>query len=625
MATQSPPTAVGMEGVDLSSFPPAARKKLLTGIQKLATEEYRRRTTSDAYRLATSALRDASPAELAEDYPLVRAAYDAYPSAWLDLARAHPAPYLEYAIRDDAPHSPTHGQRLHLGKMHLEMVQVLLRHRLAACISSAEHGATTIVMGMVEWSLGRNPDNRIKVLGEDDDSPKKRVLRLRNRIQSCPEIRHVFPAMRPTKADQWTMQRFYVARAMDSQEPSVEGRGILGAATGGRTDIAVYDDVVGKRNAITQPAKKPQVKTSFFSDWFGTGAQGRHWYVANYWASDDLTQHLRHLAEQATEDFTPQTQELPSGGKLIVGRDWVYLEHTVRRGTNISPWPERWSEEEIATVRRITPPPDMARRWECRRPTAGEEEIQPEWMRYAPAPPLDQFEAIIQFCDPASGEASSNDYTGEAIAGIRMVKGAEGQDSFPIVHFLHADHYRLRMTDRVKLFHRNMVRFKVTDPAIENKHDGKTMADMVEDVSGRRLRRPTPTQGKRERMVRWIPLFRMGRVFFTPDMHPDTVALLNDSEAPSIVSEILGTAEHDDIHDAAEGILEIASELFVFGEQEFPMAIHGVTDRPTEDAARKQEDPGLHPLLRKPQDLDDDAMGPDPFDDWTSETTTVLP
>jgi hypothetical protein len=610
----------GTGAVDLSSLPPAARKKLATGILERAKAERRRRLAIQPYAVATALLRDAKPEELAEDYHLVRAAYDAYPSAWLDLARAHPAPYVEYAIRDDKPNSPTHGQRIHLGKMHLEMIQILLHHRLCCAVSSAEHGATTIVLGMTEWMLGKNQDYRVKVLGENDDGPRKRVTRLRNRISGTAELRRVFPRLRPSKADQWTMGKFYVSRSGDSQEPSVEGRGILAPGTGTRTDIAVYDDVVGKTNALRNPAKKPQVKTSFFSDWFGTGATGIHWYIANFWAPDDLTQHLRRLAETGSESFTPERRQLPSGGHVVHGRDWTYLEHAVKRGTNISPWAERWTEEAIATVRRITPPPDMARRWECRRPTAGEEQIQPEWIRYAPAPPIDKMDTIIQFGDTASGEGQGAAYTGEMCAGIYRIQ------DLPVVHFFFQDHYRLKMTARVDRYSKNLVRFRVTYPLIENKHDGKTQADMVEDKTGRVVERPTPTDGKTSRMVRWIPMFRSGRVFFTPDMNPDEIAMKNDPEAANVVAEILGTASTMDLHDCAEGILDKAAQIYVFGEQELPIYIPGITDRETpakED--RKPGEPEVHPLLKAPpvpaeERRDDD----DPFNDWSADPDSTV-
>ena len=574
-------------------------------LKAAAREEIARRDVG-GYAWAQDVLLNASPAELAEAWPEIRRrGYGAYEGAWRDLARVHPAPYIEYAVRDDNPESPFFGQRLQLSAMHVEIVQALFLHRLVAAISAREHGATTIVLGTAEWFLGRNPDLRIKIIGENDRAARKRVIKLRNRIERSKELREIFPRLRPDKKGQWTMGAFYVVRSTDSVEPSVEGLGVLGSATGGRSDITIYDDAVGKTNALKNPRLKPQVKTSFYSDHFGTGATGRHWYPANFWAADDLTQDLRQRAQR-----DGVAEELPSGGNVTVGEDWVYLEHAVRRGTDQSPWPERWSVEDIAMVRRNTPPADMARGWECRKPSQGEEEIQAEWMLFQKLPPRSTWDMVVSAVDPASGEEEENDWTAKVTAAVYPVTLGEGDnaDDFMAVHFFRADHVRAKMTARVDWVVEDYKRDHVDTQIVEQTSDGKTLADMVEDRLMIEVVRNKPTLGKRARMIRHAPRYAARLVRFVPAMRPEVVRAEGDADAPNLVDEILGIAPHDDLHDGAEMILDFVAHEYAMGA--IPLNVYDGGDLKEEEGV-----PGWDGLEIDGDD-DDDV---DPFADLNTD------
>ena len=63
--------------------------------------------------------------------------------------------------------------------MHVEWQEGLSRFDRVLIISPREHGKTTRMLLRMVWEIGNNPDIRIKLVCQSDDTAVKRVLRLR--------------------------------------------------------------------------------------------------------------------------------------------------------------------------------------------------------------------------------------------------------------------------------------------------------------------------------------------------------------------------------------------------------------------------------------------------------------
>lgn len=560
MARPSTPTTTG----DPSSISLEAM-----GVQPTQAEEIRQRIRAGAKRerarrrqgglaVALDALATASPEDLAEHWPRVREVYSQYPSAQRDLARAHPAPFIEYVHRINNPKEPeVHGQPITLGTMHVEMIQAMLHHRLVACQSAREHLATTVSLAMIEWMLGTNRDRRIKIAGESGDKAKERVVSIRDNIASNPRIREVFPGLRP--ATPWGTHAFSVHRSSRGPDASVTGGGIVGGVTGGRTDLGYYDDVVGYRNAIERPAYKPKVRTSFFSDWFGTGAQGIHWYQCNYWDADDLSEQLRAMAQQDAD-----TTALPSGGTITRGRDWWWLQHAVDADTLRSPWSERWTPDKIAVVRRTTPSSDFARGWLCRAPTREENEFRDEWMRFADTPPRERFELVIGMVDTATGLTPGTAYTAMGVIGIYMVPESEVNPLGLAVHVVDVQRMRGALLDRCSWVESLISRYDIDIVGVENASDGVDLAGIVGDHLALDIDMIPAIHAKRERLNRHMPIFRAGLVTWARHLHPEYVRATGDDDAANPIDEIMGRIATMDCADVVEMCLRRLRDEYLF-------------------------------------------------------------
>ncbi|MDD4995821.1 MAG: hypothetical protein PHW53_05165 [Patescibacteria group bacterium] len=130
---------------------------------------------------------------------------------------------------------------------------------------------------------------RIKIISGTDDIASARVSVLKQHIEGGK-----LPfALHPNKELGWTNHKIFVERDAISKDPSVEGRGILSSEMGARVDKLVFDDPVDLKNAIQQPALRPQVKESFRNTWLSRlEPTGMVTYIGTVWHEDDLSMEL---------------------------------------------------------------------------------------------------------------------------------------------------------------------------------------------------------------------------------------------------------------------------------------------------------------------------------------------
>jgi len=116
-----------------------------------------------------------------------------------------------------------------------------------------------------------------------------------------------------------------VARESFSKDGSVEAWGVMTSGTGSGCDFLIVDDPVDLRNAILNPALRPQVKESLKNVWFNRLApNGFKIYIATIWHEDDATSELLKNSEwcflviKLSEDFNSFECESPLKGKFNI-------------------------------------------------------------------------------------------------------------------------------------------------------------------------------------------------------------------------------------------------------------------------------------------------------------------
>ena len=155
------------------------------------------------------------------------------------------AAFIPLVCQDD------HGMPLSLAPVHrswLAHVDYCWRRRLKALILAPfGHGkSSTLLVPLAAYCIGRDPNTRIKVVTNDDDSASKRVATV-GKILETPAYLSVFPDVRP--GSRWTGHEVYVQRTGHAIDPTIHARGIFTTGIGGRCDIELFDDIVDQKNS----------------------------------------------------------------------------------------------------------------------------------------------------------------------------------------------------------------------------------------------------------------------------------------------------------------------------------------------------------------------------------------
>lgn len=317
----------------------------------------------------------------------------------IEEARKDPVAFFRLLATDEL------GNPAILKDFHLEWFEFFSRFKDVNICAPRESGKTTILIYYVLWLIGKNPNIRVKWLGENDELAMKRLAVMHEIIDRNVLYHLIFPhikktarnSKRPNNATQLNVERSLV-----TTEPTVEACGVLSAGTGGRSDLLIGDDVVGASNALTNPALKPKVIEKWLGDWSMTlTAKGRVLYIHTPWATDDLSAYVKkHMA-------------------------WAYkkYKHGKPGDPYFSIFPERWPREILIQRRREVGAIHYARAYLCEPLTEGVIAIPPECLRpYGSSnltqSKLQQAAAVISI-DPASGKEAHRgklDYVGFTIA-----------------------------------------------------------------------------------------------------------------------------------------------------------------------------------------------------------------
>src|SRR5262249_33579099 len=126
------------------------------------------------------------------------------------------------------------------------------------------HGKSAgLLVPLIAWLVGRDPQSRIKVVSAGDTNAAKR-LGAAKQIMESPDYREVFPDVR--RGHKWTDHEIFVRRAGSAIDPTLEARGVETNAVGQRADVILFDDVVNDMNSMEQQ-QRAKVKDRTHVKW----------------------------------------------------------------------------------------------------------------------------------------------------------------------------------------------------------------------------------------------------------------------------------------------------------------------------------------------------------------------
>jgi hypothetical protein len=180
-----------------------------------------------------------------------------------------------------------------------------------------------VSIGRVLWEIGNNSNIRIKLATESEKLATDILSRISETILDNKKYHEVFPHVKRSKRQRWTRTALTVDRETPHKDATLEASGILTAATGGRADLIIFDDIAGMRNTLAFPKYRPMVKEAFYSNWLNLlDGPGTRWYaIGTPWHIEDIITELR------------ENPAIPKSRPFMVGPNFE------------SPWPERFSSE----------------------------------------------------------------------------------------------------------------------------------------------------------------------------------------------------------------------------------------------------------------------------------------
>lgn len=225
--------------------------------------------------------------------------------------------------------------------LHIEMARWLERRwqrgdRRLLLMAFRNSGKSTLVGLFAAWLLYQNPDLRLLVLSGEFALARKMARNTKRIIERHPLTR----GLKPSRAEQWASDQFTVRRNAEWRDPSMLAKGIGANITGARADVIICDDVevpntcdtLNKRLALRQFLREAS---------YVLVPGGTQLYIG--------TPHTE-CSIYAKEPHKDLGEERP----LL--HDYVRLEIPLVDDHGASRWPERFTAEAIASLRRETGP-----------------------------------------------------------------------------------------------------------------------------------------------------------------------------------------------------------------------------------------------------------------------------
>lgn len=208
--------------------------------------------------------------------------------------------FAELVLRDDE------GGRVRMEPFHLLMLRWLewcfAQGKYCLLLAPRGHAKTTyFVVGYILWRLGKNPDLLVKLVSNAEDVARARLNQIGKVIRgpeegdgdSPDDFHGVFPDCMPSSnpRDPWNTEALTLKRLRGGMatDATLQGYGIDGTITGGRSRLIVLDDVVDEKNALKEPRRRASVIRTVQSTLIQTMKPNSHLLaVGTRWHAEDL-------------------------------------------------------------------------------------------------------------------------------------------------------------------------------------------------------------------------------------------------------------------------------------------------------------------------------------------------
>jgi hypothetical protein len=240
----------------------------------------------------------------------------------IELCREDVNDFCEFVLRDDDS-----GEPISQLDFHVQIQDAFDRYKKIVVMAHPESGKTNqLAIGRVLWELGRNPNLRVMLIGNTQESARKSLTSIKKYIEKSEELHLVFPDLR--KGDIWQDVAITVQRPTYSKDLTVLAVGYgSNNVLGSRVDLMIMDDLLNLDTTSTEAQRRK------VSQWVRTTAlsrcalNARVAFLTNAW-------HPRDLAHE-----------------LFKERGWHLVKRPIRvpdaDGNLVSVWPERWPEHRI--------------------------------------------------------------------------------------------------------------------------------------------------------------------------------------------------------------------------------------------------------------------------------------
>lgn len=237
-------------------------------------------------------------------------------------------------------------QQLTTPDLHLTMLDWLqsnwqgtARHLLLMAFRNS--GKSTLVGIFCAWLLHCNPDLRIIVLAADLALARKMVRNVKRIIERHP----MCAGMKPKRLDQWASDQFTVARSAELRDPSMLARGIGANVTGSRADIFICDDVEVP-NTCNTASKRADLRNRLDEIDYVLVPGGLQLYVGTPHTFYSI--YSDNPEVEATDDSEVEQRPYLDNFKR--------LQLALLDEMGQSRWPERFSDDKIAEIKKRTGP-----------------------------------------------------------------------------------------------------------------------------------------------------------------------------------------------------------------------------------------------------------------------------
>jgi len=449
-------------------------------------------------------------------------------------AREDFSAFMEYCFRDE-----TESRQVQMQWFHDEWSQAMGEENHLIIVAPRDHGKTTIIVGRVLWELGRNPNLRIKIVCASDGRAKERLYEVVQHIKLNPRLKEVFPGLVGSEEGEWSKHKIVVKRTARHRDASVEALGITSTATGGRADLLIADDVVDRRNALSMPALRDQIKQAWRSDWSNLlEPDSRVWYICTLWHKDDLSHELMENSAYRTLFYS-------------VPDDFGSL------------WPDKWPESALRIRHRQIGTIEFNRAF---RNQAVDEEsslVRPHWFIFSKlrhekvfSERLNELTFFTSY-DTAVGVKQINDYFASCTIAVD-----EPEHRLYVVDSWHGHMSIKEQAAAVISEARRFQPFRVLIEKVGQSTLDEWVINEQPEMAGL-IEVTKPRVSKYHRLAAVTPLLEAGQVIFSHHLDPDRKEW--EAGRGNLVGELrdFPFGRHDDMVDAFSQALDAARRYFL--------------------------------------------------------------